>query len=381
MRGDSHFGGGGKCFGQKNFSAELGSSYLGIAFPLPQINHPMTASLRRFSRISIPLLLVRATRFTAAILLWLLTASSVQAQPSLTGLVLDQQQKAIPFASVILKIGSSPAKVVQAVLTDERGHFTILSVRPGGYELQVQQLGYAIYSQAVQVTVGSPTLDLGSLTLQAAAQNLTEVVVTGRKPLLEQKPDRVIMNVENSLLAAGNSAYDILSMAPSVQLLDGQVILRGKSNVLILLNGKPLPRGTSLETILAAIPGDQIEHIELITNPSSRYDASASGGVIEIYTKRAKELGWTANLGINFRQGQRSGAGLNGGLRVSSPKFDFVASGSGSRRGGFERNTAHRTYYNGRSPTANLSQGSDLDKILQDASLSRSHCGLVEQQV
>jgi len=332
----------------------------------------MPASLRRLLLALAPPQLARTVRFVALALSWLLAATGARAQTTLTGRVLDQQQQALPFANVLLKGTASPAKVVQAVLTDAHGHFTLPAVRPGSYELLVQQLGYAPRTQAVQVTAGPPTLDLGPLTLQAAAQNLTEVVVTGRKPLLEQQLDRMVMNVENSLLAAGNSAYDVLALAPSVQLLDGRLTFRGKGNVLILLNGKTLPGGTSLEAILASIPGDQIERIELISNPSARYDASASGGVIEIYTKRAKELGWTAGVGANFRQGQRSGGGVNGSVRLSSPKFDLAVSGSGSRRGGFERSMGHRTLYNGRDPAASLTQSGDLDKVLQDGSFSSS---------
>jgi outer membrane receptor protein involved in Fe transport len=301
-----------------------------------------------------------------ALLLW---ATQGLAQNTVTGRVLDPQQQAVPFANVVLK--AAAGQVVQAALTDEAGRFT-LQARPGTYQLQVMQLGFAPLAQPVTLAAGAPALDLGTLPLATAAQKLDEVVVTGRKPLLEQKPDRVTMNVAGSLLAAGNNAADVLAAAPSVQLINGRLSFRGKGNVLILLDGKRLPAGTNLETLLASIPGDQIDHIELISNPSAKYDADASGGVIEIYTKRAKGLGWTANVGANARQGQRTGAGLNGGLRVSTATLDLAASGSFNRRGGFERATSARTLFQGRTPVANLAQHSDLDKVGNDGSFSAS---------
>ncbi|MGI4734252.1 MAG: TonB-dependent receptor domain-containing protein [Janthinobacterium lividum] len=316
-----------------------------------------------------------AARLAYSLLLWLLAATSALAQTTLTGRAIDEaNQQGLSFANVVLKAATPDGKLVQAAVADEQGHFTLAGVKAGTYQLQVLQLGFATHTQPVQVAAGLASLDLGTLGLKPAAQNLGEVVVTARKPLLEQKPDRVTMNVDGSLLAAGNSAYDVLAAAPSVQLVEGRPLqFRGKTGVVILLNGKRLPGGTSLETLLASIPGDQIDRIELISNPSARYDADAAGGVIEIYTKRAKELGWSANVGANLRQGQRTGGGFNGGLRVSTPQFDLAASGSFARRGGFERSTGSRQFYGGGTEAiASLAQTSDLDKILQDHSFSGS---------
>lgn len=315
-------------------------------------------------------------RSLATLLLWLLATTGALAQTTLTGRALDgATQQGLSFANVVLKTDGPTSKIAQAAVADEAGRFALPGVRAGSYQLQVLQLGFATFTRPVQVAAGQSVLDLGTLPLQPAAQSLGEVVVTARKPLLEQKPDRVVMNVDGSLLAAGNSAYEVLAAAPAVQLVEGRPLtFRGKTGVLIFLNGKRLPGGTSLETLLASIPGDQLDRIELISNPSAKYDADAAGGVIEIYTKRAKELGWSANVGGNFRQGHRSGGGANGGLRVSTPKFDLAASASASGRGGFERSTGSRAFYADRtgSPIASLTQQADLDKTLHSNSFSAS---------
>jgi len=315
-------------------------------------------------------------RFLIALLLGLLTATTVLAQTTLSGRALDgTTQAGLPFANVVLKTEGPADKIAQAAVADEAGRFTLAGVRAGVYQLQVLQLGFTTRTQVVQIEPGTNALDLGSLALQPTAQHLGEVVVTARKPLLEQKPDRVVLNVDGSLLAAGNSAYEVLAAAPTVQLVEGRPLtFRGKTGVLLFLNGKRLPGGTSLETVLASIPGDQIDRIELISNPSAKYDAAAAGGVIEIYTKRAKELGWSANVGGNFRQGHRSGGGANAGLRLSTPRFDLAASGSGGGRGGFERSTGSRAFYAGRTggPIVRLSQRADLTKTIQNNSASAS---------
>ncbi|RSK37523.1 outer membrane beta-barrel protein [Hymenobacter metallilatus] len=295
------------------------------------------------------------------------------AQTKLAGRVLDQQkQEALSFATVVVKAAGTDGKIVQSALADEAGRFELRTIDPGSYQLQVLMVGFGTYSQDLQLTSGMPTLDLGTINLQPTPQNLKEVTIVGRRQLLVQKPDRVVMNVEGSVLATGNDAYNILAMAPSVQLTNGRLSFRGKNNVLILLNGKRLP-GATLENVLASIPGDQIERIELISNPSAKYDADASGGVIEIYTKRSKELGWNGNLGGNLSQGYRTAGGLNGGLRLSTQKIDFSLTGGYTRRGGLERGYQNRTLYAGLTPVGSFAQDVDFGhKVINEGNVSSS---------
>lgn len=311
---------------------------------------------------------------TTALLALLLTWSTgAVAQTSVVGRALDQQKgEALGFATVVLKSATPPASVVQSALADEAGRFTLKAVKPGAYELSILMLGYTTHVRALAVGPGNAVLDLGTLALAAETQHLGEVTVTGRRQLLEQKPDRVTMHLDGSVLATGNDTYSILAMAPSVQLVDSRLTFRGKANVLILLNGKRLP-GATLENVLASIPGEQLDRIELISNPSAKYDADASGGVIEIYTKRSQRLGWSANLGGNLSQGYRTAGGANGGLQLSTPKIDVVASGGFNRRGGIERGNQQRTLYEGQSPVGQFAQDVDFGhKINQDGSFSGS---------
>lgn len=310
--------------------------------------------------------------FPGLLALLLAGPTAALAQSTLTGQLLDQQTQAgVSFATLVVKTTEPAASVVASTLADEEGRFTLKGLKPGSYQLTVLMLNYAPLVQALNLTAGAPPLALGVLGLKPAAQELAEVKVIGQRPLLEQKPDRITMNVAQSVLAAGNDGYSILGMAPSVQLRDGRLTFRGKSNVLILLNGKRLP-GANLESVLASLPGDQIERIELISNPSAKYDADASGGVIEIYTKRSAEGGWAANVGGNLSQGYRPGQGVNGGLRASSAKIDFSVNGSVSNRDGIERGYENRTFFAGLTPAGTLRQENDFETTIRDGSLASS---------
>lgn len=314
--------------------------------------------------------LVRRVVFLSLLLAW---GGRAQAQTTVTGLVRDpQKQEAVGFATVVLKAGEGAGKVVQSTLTDEAGHFVLKAVPMGRYQLGVLMMGFAPHERELLVAQAGPELALGIIELVATSQALQEVTVVAQRPLLVQKPDRVTMNLDGSALALGNDAYNILAVAPAVRLVNGQLSFRGKTNVLILLNGKRLP-GATLESVLASIPGDRIDRIELISNPSAKYDADASGGVIEIYTKRSKTLGWSANAGGNLSQGFRLGGGTNAGLLLSTAKFDVVASGGYSNRGDIERGDQTRTLYQGRTAVGSFAQNFDFGhKNIQNANLSGS---------
>lgn len=295
-------------------------------------------------------------------------APQAWAQSTVTGRILDSRQQGVSYATIVLKLGE---RVVHSALTDETGAFRLTGIRPQTYNLQVLVLGFAPYTQSLALVNTAAPLALEPVLLQAAAQGLGEVVVTAQRPLLEQKPDRVTMHLDGSPLAAGNDGYSLLAMAPSVQLRDGRLTFRGKSGVLVLLNGKRLP-GATLESVLASIPGDQIERIELISNPSAKYDADAAGGVIEIYTKRSKERGWSANIGGNLSQGYRTAEGINAGWRASSPRLDATATASFSNRDGRELGYENRQLYNGRTLVGSLHQDNSFLTTIRNGNLTAS---------
>ncbi|GAB3304628.1 TonB-dependent receptor [Hymenobacter tenuis] len=245
-------------------------------------------------------------------------ASPAKGTGRLTGRVLDAAtQKPIEFATVALlpAAGTTP---ITGGTCDEQGRFELKNLPSGSYRLQVSFVGYA--SQVQTVTLTEQALDVGTISLAASAQNLAGVTVTGERPVIETKPDRLVYNADQDATNAGGTAADILRKTPMVNLDgDGNVQLRGTSNVRILINNKPsaLLSGNLAEA-LKQIPADQIKAIEVVTAPSAKYDGEGSGGVINIVLKKSSLQGVNGSLGANT--GNRN-QGLNGSLNARRGKF------------------------------------------------------------
>lgn len=289
------------------------------------------------------------------------------AQHRISGKVLDQGKMPIPFATVTLKNQIVDQLAKKVVLTDVNGLFMISENQSGKFLLSVSNIGFQTFAQ--EVNLENNEMQFMDIVLKDDQQQLAGVTIKGAKPLIQQKTDRTVMNVAGSVLASGNNLYGILAIAPSVELINNKLTMNGKSNVLILLNGKKLPN-TNLETVLASIPGTQIDYIEFIHNPSAKYDADASGGVIEIHTKKNTELGWMSGVSGNVSQGYRTAGGINTDLRWGNRKLDLTVSGGFNCRGQIERGYVKRELFQGRekigdfNQTVDLSSGQGKDKNL-----------------
>jgi len=293
------------------------------------------------------------------------------AQNTIKGKVVDENKIPVPFATITLKIKVADTLTKRNVISNKTGEFSIADIRDGSVELTVSSVGFISINQTINFDQNH-LANLPELMLHDDRQTLSGVTISAKKPLIQQKTDRLIMNVQGSVLASGNNAYDILAMAPSVQLMNGKLTMDGKSNVLILLNGKRLP-GATLESVLGSLSGEQIERIEFISNPSSKYDASASGGVIEIYTKRNSQMGWTANAGGNLARGYRTGGGGDADFRLNTQKWDFGVSASYVQKGHIERGYSDRDLYLGKTRIGDFTQHMDLSSgSMTDKSLNGS---------
>ncbi len=215
----------------------------------------------------------------------------------------------------------------------------------GTFRLLVSFVGYR--NQIVpRVTVEArgPEVNLGSIALAPEVRNLKEVVVTGQSALVEEKVDRLVYNAEKDLTSKGGDATDVMRKVPLLSVdLDGNVSLRGSSNVRVLINNKPSTIvASSVADALKQIPADQIKSVEVITSPSAKYDAEGSAGIINIITKKNNLQGSTLNLdtGVGNRG---ANLGLRGNLRTGKMGFSLSGFGRASYnvKGSFEnRQTA-----------------------------------------
>ncbi|MGI4738025.1 MAG: TonB-dependent receptor domain-containing protein [Janthinobacterium lividum] len=198
------------------------------------------------------------------------------------------------------------------------GRFVLAALAPGTYTVRVSLLGYQELVRAgIVVPTGGGDVALGALPLVAAAQKLDEVVITARKPLIEELVDRTVYNAENDETTRGGDATDVLRRVPLLSLdLDGNVSVRGSQNIKVLINNKPSTiTANSVADGLRQLPADQIRRVEVITSPSAKYDAEGSGGIINIVTKTNTLRG--GQLALDGSGGTRSGTlNLSGNYRT-----------------------------------------------------------------
>ncbi|MGY4538921.1 iron complex outermembrane receptor protein [Mucilaginibacter sp. UYNi724] len=253
------------------------------------------------------------TRITKLLYIIVLLISSTIANAQSTkpatvnGLLLNEQAKPMDYATVTL-LRAKDSSVVKGTLTNDAGKYVFDRVMAGKYLVKATNVGYKpSFSPAFDVT-GDAT-SAPAITMQQTSRDLLGVTITSAKPLIERKFDRTVMNVENSVLAAGNSALEILERAPGVTIdKDDNITLKGKQGVTVMINDKlTYLSSTQLAAMLRSTDGSTIQSIEVITNPSSKYDASGNSGIINIKLKKNKQSGTNGSLtagagyGKNFR--------------------------------------------------------------------------------
>ncbi|GAB3545714.1 outer membrane beta-barrel protein [Spirosoma fluminis] len=234
----------------------------------------------------------------------LLLSSRLTAQipnaATVTGVVQDAAGKPIESVTVLLVQATDSSEaasskttehVVKGTLSSALGQYRFEGVQPGRYRVATSLLGYQkVYS--VPFTIDhQQKQELPPLIIREEARQLTNVTVKAQKPFIEQHIDKTVLNVENSLVSSGGTALDVLEKAPGVvvDLQSERINLNGRENVLVMLDGKPTYLSTAqVLDLLRNTPSNTIETIELITNPSARYDAAGSAGIINIRLKRNK---------------------------------------------------------------------------------------------
>lgn len=262
------------------------------------------------------------SKLLAATILLVLTVTSVCAQTqrgggqgmgssisgTVKGKVMDKIRNIpVEYASVAFyKVRDS--SLVTGGITDENGEFIIGNVPGGRYYSEVKFIGYkSLKLEPFAVNPKNMEVSLGTIFLELDSKNIEGVVVTGQKKMLTHNLDKKVFNVEKNLNTEGGSALEIMESIPSVEVdMDGNVSLRGSQNVTILVDNKP-----STYSSIDEIPADIIESIEVITNPSARYDPDGLSGIINIVLKKKRDPGYHAMVMLNAGTGDKYNGSLN----------------------------------------------------------------------
>ena len=256
----------------------------------------------------------------------------------LTGKVVDvQNNETIPFASAVVMDRKTKA-IVKTGQTDMNGTLVITGIPDGVFTIKISYVGYQTLVRDSVSFIKSAVINFGTIKMKAAKGNvLAEVSITAKKAPIQLGIDKKVFAVDQSLVSEGGSASDLLTNVPSVQVdVDGNVSLRGSTGVKVLIDGKPsLIAGGDIAAILQSIPASSIETVEVITNPSSKYDAEGNSGVINIVLKRNTKLGLNGNVALTA--GNRDNYNANTSLSFQNKKINIYGNYSyryGNRLGG-----------------------------------------------
>lgn len=240
-----------------------------------------------------------------------------------SGTVMDSgTNQPVEFATIALTDASG--KTIDGTIADAKGKFSIQKIADGNYTVSISFIGYETITREVVLEAKKNDISLGILKLAEEARQLNEVIVEGQKDLVEERVDRTIYNAENDATSRGGDATDVLKRVPMLTVdLDGNVSMRGSSNITVLINNKPSTiMANSVADALKQIPADQIKTVEVITSPSAKYDAEGSAGIINIVTKKNTMEGLTLNVdaGAGYRG---SNLGLRGNYRTGKMGFSL----------------------------------------------------------
>jgi iron complex outermembrane recepter protein len=232
---------------------------------------------------------------------WILTPAQTTEKGKITGKLVSTEGKAVSFATVSLQ-KTNDSSLVKAVVSDKEGLYELVNIAYGNYLLEVSSVGYEKAAKPVTLDKKQVAYDFS---LAAGSKTLNEVIIKTKKPLIEVKADKTVFNVEASINAQGSNALELLSKSPGVLVDNNENIsIKGKTGVKVYVDGKMMQLDNKdLASYLKSINSNDIEAIEMITNPSAKYDASGNAGILNIRLKKNKKYGTNGSVNLGYVQG------------------------------------------------------------------------------
>ena len=244
-------------------------------------------------------------RITLLLLFVTASLNCIAQQPVVSGQIIDDKSKEnIPFATVTI-MAKEKGEIVTGTMSDENGRFLFSGLSKGEYNIQASYIGYE--SKTIGLLIGelSPVYNMGKIALAESVTLLGEVQVIGQRQLVSQNMDKKIFDISNNISQSGGSLLTAMSNLPGVSVnQEGKVLMRGSDKVAVLIDGKQSAlTGFGNQKGLDNIPASNIERIEIINNPSAKYDASGMAGIINIIYKKEQQTGFNGDAGFSFGLG------------------------------------------------------------------------------
>ncbi|HVG40482.1 MAG TPA: outer membrane beta-barrel protein, partial [Chitinophagaceae bacterium] len=239
------------------------------------------------------------------LLLSFCTAFSAQAQGIIKGAIKEESGKGVPAATISL-LKATDTVVIKVSLTDKNGNFEFSNINDGHYKVAVTSIGFAKEVSQNLVVISNKTTDVPPITLHPTASNLAGVTVEATRPLIENKIDKMVVNVDASPTNAGATALEVLEKSPGISVdRDGNISLKGKQGIIVLMDGKQTYLGgQDLANFLRNMPASQLDQIEIMTQPSAKFDASGNSGIINLRIKKNTQTGFNGSINLSYVQGK-----------------------------------------------------------------------------
>ena len=289
-----------------------------------------------------------------------------QQPQTLKGHVLNHQNQPIAESATVSLFYTLDSALVKMALTDSTGLYIFEGIVPGNYFIRVSTSEMSPYSgKNFVVGEGSEPQKMAPILLQDKATQLASVTVTARKKFIERKIDKTVLNMDAALTYTGSTILEVLEKAPGVNVdKDGNISLRGKSSVIVMIDGKPTYMSQAdLSNYLGSIPVSNLDQIELMTNPSAKYDASGNAGIINIITKKIKQKGFNGSLALAYGYSDYSKTNNSLNLNYRQGKLNLFSNLSANQREQFQTMHIYREYLrNDKSLKAIFDQDTDTKK-------------------
>ncbi len=263
------------------------------------------------------------------------------------GSVTDSLQQAVDVATVSL-FRTTDSTFIKVEYTSTDGTFEFIEIPAGTYYVVIAVMGYEEY-HSDPFTIQGPDdhFTIPGIELRSAGLTLGEVSVVAQRPFVERRSDRLIVNVEGSILSSGANAMDVLEKSPGIIVSSNDAIsIRGRAGVIFMIDGKPTPMsGQELANFLRGMPSSNIERVEIITNPSAKYDAAGNAGIIDIILKKDQNQGTNGTFTANYAQGVYPKAGGGISLNHRNKKVNVYGSFNYSFRMGMNDLRLYRSFF------------------------------------
>ena len=279
-------------------------------------------------------------------------ASAQQTDKSAIKIVTVSREKEI-LANTTVSVYTFPdSTLVKTITSDSKGVSLFYSLDVGQYILRISRTNYETFVKQIKISGTQSLID--TVILQSIAVALKDVTVTSKKPFVELKPDKTVVNVEAGITNAGTTVMEVLEKSPGVTVdRDGNISLKGKPNVAVMIDGKPTQlSGSDLQNLLTGLNASQVEQIELMDNPSAKYDAAGNAGIINIKTKKNKQKGFNGSLTAAYGQGRYYKSNDNLLFNYRNGAYNVFFNYSLNANKGFTDLYALRTYFNDNGSTA-----------------------------